>query len=356
MPLASRICALLALASAGCSAQSYVAMMPGVLNAPGNRTLRREILEFGSGSLCRELLARSLPLRFNPDDPALGRFFPRECKVQTLANGDLYVQFAGTGYAWSNLTKRVGFSANATIHYEQDFQLDGSTMYIYFRPARTIAKKFSPLMVEMSVLPDTPLLPFIPGGTPHGFVNQIGEGMLDHQLSEGFTVVRESDGTASFALGTLEPGDKPSEPFEHPGGGRVLHTNERVEIHHGQRDYVGPITVPESGMAIFVTVMVDGAPQVDVQVHARSTSDPWLAEYISKGSATPPPAPAVLDEVATAVLAPAQIFRRAVKVPRGVYFVVLDNTATAGRSAPTGATYDDRAPLVGLAIEVGDAP
>jgi hypothetical protein len=45
-----------------------------------------------------------------------------------------------------------------------------------------------------------------------------------------------------------------------------------------------------------------------------------------------------------------------IRVPKGAYYVVLDNTSTAGKSAPPTTALDDRAALVSLAVELGDAP
>ena len=42
------------------------------------------------------------------------------------------------------------------------------------------------------------------------------------------------------------------------------------------------------------------------------------------------------------------------KLPKGAYYVVIDNTATAGRTQPGGALLDDRAAMVSLAVELGD--
>jgi len=43
-------------------------------------------------------------------------------------------------------------------------------------------------------------------------------------------------------------------------------------------------------------------------------------------------------------------------VPKGEYFVVFDNTSTAGHSAPPAYAGDDRAAAVSFAVEVGDPP
>ena len=113
--------------------QAALAIMPGVLNDPGNLSLRRAILAFGTSSICSEMLRRSVPLRMHEEEPSMGRFFPASCFAQTLQNGNLLVQFSGTGYLWTNVTKRLTFEASSSVEYQQDFLMDVSTLYAYFR-------------------------------------------------------------------------------------------------------------------------------------------------------------------------------------------------------------------------------
>ena len=338
--------------------------MPGVLNDPSNRTLRRELLAFGTGSLCKELLQRSVPLKLGVDDPSLGRFFPRQCNIETLENnGDLYIQLGGLGYGWSNLTKRVGFNASAAVQYEQDFKLDGSTMYIYFRPAAVTAKKFEQLMVEGGALPSGPMGSFLPGGSAQGFVNQVGEGMLAYALGQGFTVIRESDGEVTFSLGYVAPGERPLAPFDPSSSDRELVLNERIEVHDNQRDYVGPFELPDSGMALYVTAVLEGARDIDVMVVQRGQGELWAQQYITTAATGAPPAAPLQNDTITdvgfgvpstgGVVATPQPFRRKLPLPKGSYFIVLDRTATAGNTAPQSVAFDDRAALVNLAVERG---
>ena len=46
--------------------------------------------------------------------------------------------------------------------------------------------------------------------------------------------------------------------------------------------------------------------------------------------------------------------KRAVPVPPGMYYVVFDNTPTAGQVAPPVNALDDRAAVVNYLIEIGD--
>ena len=99
----------LALMTLGASCgQIGIAIMPGVVNNPANSTLRREIFGFAVGELCKEMQKRSIPLKLRDADPSIGRFFPTGCGVQQMPNENLFVQFTGHGYAWTNVTGRMG--------------------------------------------------------------------------------------------------------------------------------------------------------------------------------------------------------------------------------------------------------
>ncbi|MBK6517794.1 MAG: hypothetical protein IPM79_08735 [Polyangiaceae bacterium] len=329
--------------------------MSGVVNAPENRTLRRDIVELGMPEICAEVMSRPVALKLNPDDPALGRFFPARCNAKVQPSGDVVVELAGAGYAWSNLTKRIGFEVAASLDYELDFQLDGSTAYVYFRPKLLASRTFKAMMVEETALPGGALTSILPGETPDAFVARVGDGLLAQMLGEGFTVVREADGDTSFTIGTTQPGDPPIVGFARDDERYDVYANERSEIHVNQRDYLGPINVPPGSDALFLTLAVEGAPQVDVQVYPRTTIEPWLLQYLTQRVASAAPGAPIFDD--TIVPSPAgEPARKIVRVPPGQYFVVLDNTASAGRTAPPPTANDDRAALVHVGVEVGKAP
>ena len=141
------IIACISFLGASCG-QSALGVLPGVVNDPGNLSLRRAIFKYATDQICGEVLRRSLPLALRQDDPAVGRFYPTSCFAQTLANENLLLQFGGYGYAWTNLTKRIGFDASGAVEYDHDFLMDGSTMYVYFRQRSTTAAQFTPKLVE----------------------------------------------------------------------------------------------------------------------------------------------------------------------------------------------------------------
>lgn len=342
--LAILVCSCFVGASCG---QSLLSILPGVVNNPGNLTLRREILAFGIAHMCSEVQKRSVPLKLRPEDPSVGRFYATTCFSQQLQNGNLFVQFGGFGYVWTNLSQRMTFDAGGAVEYDTDFLLDGSTMYVYFREKSTSAATFTTKVVEQPGAASVSGLPLGPNG--QGLANTFGQQILQNEIARGFTVIRDNDGSVQFAIGVIEKGQRPAQtsPYKVTDGGHVLLANERVEIHQNQRDYLGPLEVLD-GKTLSIALAVDGAPGIDALVVPRAIGEAWLKTYTTQAQTTPPPAMPVMDE---AVFSGA-IWRRKLTLPEGLYYLVLDNTATAGKTAPTSFARDDRAAAVSVGVEL----
>ena len=330
--------------------QDFLSVMPGVVNDPKNLSLRRGILSYGQSSLCAEMQRRSVPLRLREGEPAIGRFYPTACFAQQLANQNLFVQISGYGYAWTNLTKRMAFEANGAVEYDHDFQMDGSTMYVYFRQKTTSAVSFKTGLIEQPATAVVSNMPALPGGA--SFADTFGNQILKNEIARGFTVIRDDNGAVEFGLGLIEKGKRPFSPYRVRDSGRVLYANDRTEIHQNQREYAGPFEVVGDDSALYITAQVEGAPAVDVLVVHRGTGDQWLQTYTKQIAPTPLSGLPSLDEPVAA----GPVWKRVVRLPPGLYYVVFDNTAGAGRTAPTTYAYDDRAALVSYAVEMGDAP
>lgn len=351
---------LLAVTSLGASCgQSALSILPGVVNDPSNRTLRREIFGYAVSELCSELQSRSIPLKLRDPDPSIGRFFPSACNVQQMPSENLFVQLLGHGYAWTNVTGRMGFEASAAVEYDQDFLMDGSTMYVYFRQVQTQSRHFQVRMVERGEGSAAGVAGLL-GGSLQAVTQQVGERILDQQLTRGFTVIRESDGTVSFTLGVLDKGQSPLVPFQRGDSDWLLLANDRTELHLEQRDYVGPFTVEDEDDALWLTALVEGAPAVDVLVVPKAVGDTWIQAYETQPAPPPLVGAALVDEVVpvgtTVPGRPPVSWRRALVVPPGSYWVVFDNTSSAGKTTPTPGQLDDRAALVSYAVQLGDRP
>lgn len=343
--------AFFALSFVGASCgQSVLGIMPGVLNDPGNLSLRQAILQFATSSVCAEMLDRSVPIRAHDEEPSMGRFFPASCFAQQLPSGRMLVRFSGAGYLWTNATKRLTFDANGAVEYELDFLMDGSTLYAYFRHKATNEVAFNVKVVESPATGAMLGLP-IPMDAS-SIVRSVAPKLLKAELSRGFTVIREESGSASFGLGVIEKGQKPPAPYATSTTGRLLLANERTEIHQGQRDFTGPYKVTDDGQALYLTVSVDGAPGADVILVPAAIGQAWRDTYITTIATTPPPSPGRVDEP----MVQGVMWRRTVPLPKGSYYVVFDNTATAGRTSLPINPNDDRAAAISYAVELGSAP
>lgn len=329
--------------------QGSLSILPGVVNNPSNLTLRRELLSFGTRQLCAEMRKRSIPLRLRDEDPATGRFYPTSCLAKELANGNMFVQFGGSGFVWTNLTKRMGFEASAAVEYDQDFLMDGGTMYVYFRQRATSAASFTTKLVEQAAAVTAGTLPLAQGSA---YANALGAQIMKTEITRGFTVLREGDGSVQFGLGVIEKGERPRAPYQKEDNGKLLLANERTEIHQNQRDYIGPIEVTDDDQALTLTVAIEGAPAIDVLLVTRAGGEPWLQTYATQPASTPPPLLPLIDEPVFA----GAVWRRTLALPKGLYYLVADNTGTAGRTQPTSYALDDRAALVSYGVELGDAP
>jgi hypothetical protein len=332
----------------GCSPNA-VCKLAGPINDPSNYTLRRNIMSFGLGQFCQQMTTHNAPLKLTPDANVIGRFFPQHCTQQTLANGDLWVQFDGFGYAWTALSKKVTFTAAATIQYNQDFKCaDDNSIYAYFDTRNVSTPDFHIAVMEQ---PIANLMQNVFGPFTESFARQIVSG----QLSQGFTVIQESNGSVDFSVGHLQLGQRPFHPYDQHGASRVTYENLRTEVHTGEREFIGPITVDGSGRAIFMQMHLDGVPAADVFVIPKlQGGDASLQLYYQYGPVGPLASPPIFSDVVQAGVE----YQRAVPLPAGLYYVVIDNTSAAGQAAPPALPFGvgDTAAVVNYAIQLGDAP
>jgi len=289
------------------------------------------------------MLKHNAPLALQQGTPAIGRFFPKACSQQTLQNGDLYVQFSGVGYAWTSLSQRIGFTMGGTVTYEPDFRMDGCTAYAYFPTRQIEGSDFQIRMIEQ------PVANIINQLTPVGA--QFGRELVNAQLAQGFTVIKEGNGNADFGLGMIETGKRPTHPFDVHGSSRITYENARVEVHQNQRDFIGPIVIEENNRGIFVQATLDGAPAIDVIYMRAQEAEPWLEQYMTNGVAGPPPGMPLGGDVLQ--MGP-QPYQRMIPAPPGTYYVVLDNTTTAGQANPAAALLGAPPAAVSYVVEIGD--
>jgi hypothetical protein len=336
--------------SEGCSCNP-ACQFRGTINQPENLSMRKSMLRKGMGDFCKQMTSRNAPLRLSPDSPVIGRFYPKLCNAN---DGDLLnVQFSGFGYAWTNVTKKITFTATAGAGYRYDFQVtegDQCDIYSYFRPARVDTANFQTHRLESQVAS------MFNGLSTMG--NDFGKSTLSKKLQEGFTVIARdgSEANVDFTLGIVPLGKKPFHPYQvERGDGKITYENERTEIHQNQRDFVGPIVIEEEGKAIFLTASVDGIPAIDLLVLRKAEGEASLQYFFEYPQAGPLQGQPMYSQILQAQAVPGNGAMRTIVVPPGTYYVVFDNTPTAGQVAPTINPLDDRAAVVQYLIQIGDA-
>lgn len=331
----------------GCSGQSTLCRFRGTINAPENRTMRRNAMATGLNEFCKQALTRSAPIALSDGAPASGRFFPTSCQQRELDNGDLAVQIGGRGYAFMSLTKKITFEMSGAVQYNQDFLVaqDRCDIYGYFRPRTVTSSDFKVLFVEQ------PAAQLVNQMSNMG--QQIGQQLVGDKLSQGFTVIMLEEGGYDFGFGVVELGKKPFHPLNVQREGRQLIEHTRVEIHSQQRDFVGPIKVEASNSSIYITAQADGGIPVDVILMRKGEGDASLRSYIEQAAIGPLTGTPIWSDVLQSGQAG---FARRIPVPPGMYYVVLDNSSLAGTAAPPATLFDDRAALVDYAIQVGKNP
>jgi len=352
--LAASLTTLFALAAlpscASTSSRTVSILGAGVMNDPSNKSLRFDILKFGLSTFCSEMLKGGAPLKFGDDEPVVGRFFAESCDSQVLdddAHKSFVVQYTGKGYAWTNVTQRLGFTSRGVVEYATDFQLQGGAMYVYFRPRLIDGAAFQTTLVE-SALAQGGMA--IAGVNP----NQLGKHIVESQLRRGFTVIRkDSSGSTDFALGIIPAGEEPFKPFQVKRTEKQILANERTEVHIGQQDYVGAFEVTDSNQALYLTVAVDGAPNADLLVVDKLTGDKLLDSYLHTAGGASLPNPGLLDDTANQK---GGLWQRFVNVEPGRYYLVVDNSAKLGKTAPDTSAKDDAAAKVDYLVLVGDRP
>lgn len=320
---------------------------PGVINDPKNRSLRFDLLKFGLDQFCQQMKERGAPLKLKDDEPVVGRFFADGCNSQIIDEENrksFIVQYSGRGYAWTNVTGRLGFQSAGLIDYSPDFQLVGGAMYVYFRTRNVASASFQTLLVE-SALAKTGLA--VTGTNP----DQIGKSIVESQLQRGFTVIRySSNGETELGLGYIAAGKKPFHPFLVESEDKVTLDNDRTEVHGGQQDFAGGLVVPDDDQELTLTIQVDGAPAVDVLVVQKSNGDQAIDRFVRTPGAFGLPYAPLMDESVTA----GATFTRKVPVPKGTYYLLVDNSAALGKTNPPVVQGDDRAARVDYLVQVGD--
>jgi hypothetical protein len=280
---------------------------------------------FGADRLCPEMLARSAPLRLTPTGNVIGRLFPTACQHRVdEARRTISLDFTGTGYAWTPLAGRVGFSARAGVEYRADFSLEEDATYVWARPERLL---FQPVFQVSSV--ENRLVDWAQQQGPIAYLtNTFGAQVASGQLSSGFTVVRTESGDA-FGLGILQPPQRPPEPLGRGSEERVVVANETTEIRVGQVDFLGPISVVDRDQQVFFQYRLTG-PGAEALIFRRYDADRWREQLEAGAALGPPP----MQAVAGFALSPGGLREQRLPLPPGQYVILVDHTSQVGAVNP----------------------
>ena len=322
----------------------------GLLNAHVNASpeLRWWLFSnFGANHICPEMVKTNAPLTLAPNTPVIGRFFPSQCRSQVSDDRHtVTISFAGTGYAWTPLAQRIGFSASATVEYQMDFRMEDDAIYVWGRPFRIV----QPPNFQVGSI-ENPLFEAA-RRSPVGYLSStFGSQVLESRLGDGFTVVRTDQGDA-FALGILEPPAQPNGPFQATTDGRKVIMNETIQLHHDQVDFLGPFEITDSDEKLFATMQNQG-PAVDVLAYPASVANPWR-DALQRGTPLAQPA---TPPISGFPLQPGVPVARSVPLPPGTYFLVIANSDRVGPLAPPssvlGALGANTA-TISVQIEIND--
>jgi hypothetical protein len=335
--------AVLASGTTACisAGQRTMGMFDGTTNDPGNRGIRKAVMDVGMADFCSQVLGRSVPLALTQGAPAVGRFYPEQCVARHDDNG-LTFSFGGRGYAWTNLSKKVSFASSGTVRYAYDFLMSDSTMYAYFRPREVPRRDFAVRVIEQ------PMASLLNTFTPAA--DQFGQSLMDGKMREGFTVLVEPNGAVDFGFGVVELGQRPVHPFNLPSDGGTVYEHQRIEIHQEERDFVGPIVIHDDGASIEVTAAIDGSPQAEFFVMRAGEGRASLDLYLN----FPQSGPLAGNPIFGDVLNQGMVYKRRIPVAKGSYYVVFDNTSSAGMTSPRGGQGVESTAVVSYALRLGD--
>lgn len=328
----------LAIAGVGCPCVRSV-----VNNSPDIRWFL--FSNFGASKICPEMQKRGVPLKMPQfGNASIGRFFPQQCSVQIQEQRSMIVTMYGTGYANMPMVRRVGFSVSMSVEYQPDFRMEENGLWVWGRFVRFAQQP------DMRIIGVENPIVNMATKTPAGDVASIiGNGIVASEIGRGFTVVRSDDGD-DFAIGHLDPPEKPKRQFQ-PGKDHVLLANDLSEVKPASRDYIGPLEVASSGAALFIRARVNSA-QLQFTVVDRAVGENWRRTYETAIQNGPPPGPVVLHGQMNI-----GDTNFALPVPPGQYYLVVENRAPAPVAAlGMPLPFPETISYIQYGIEVGDKP
>ncbi len=155
-------------------------------------------------------------------------------------------------------------------------------------------------------------------------LNTFGSQIVSSQLAGGFTVVHTDDGD-EFALGQLQPPQRPAKPFA-TDKGKFVFANETTEVHSEQVDFLVRTKLSTAIRRSFCACSIAGRRSMSSSC-IRGTGDLWRSG-LQIGQALAPPSGAPITQFS--LQANADV-RQKIKLPP---VSITSCSTTARRSAP----------------------
>ncbi len=279
---------------------------------------------YGLQRVCPEMLKASVPLRTQEGAPVTGRYFPSSCSASVNdQNRTIIVNIGGSGYTYLPTVKRAGFTLSVSAEYAFDYRFEDEGVWAWGKLHRVAAGPDFRITTMENKLADIAAV-LTPAGPA---ANYVGGQVVTTFLQRGFTVI-ETDQGKEFSLGILPPGRHPLRPIEIDDDDEALvFANETVDVYVGQRDFLGPFEIADEDQVLQLKGSLTGMA-VDLMVFPKHAGDQWREAYQAGTGAAPPLLP-----VAGAVIQPGPVSKR-FKLRPGLYYVVVDNSSTAGQVSP----------------------
>jgi hypothetical protein len=276
---------------------------------------------FGASRICPEMQKRGAPLKLTPDVVS-GRFFPSECQTSVDdATQTVSVHFSGSGYAWTPVAGRIGFSSVVKVEYRPDFFMAEDALYVFARTNRIVE---GPTFAVLSI--ENRMVDWAAQGPAAYLAQTFGQQLVSSKLAEGFTVVRTDTGD-DFTLGILQPPQRPRHPFDTSEEHFII-ANDATEVRVGQADFIGPFEVADTDQVLLLRFRT-GALPMDALVYPRTFADPMRFTYEQGGGLVAPP----VAPGAQWVFQPGEMTHRLV-LPPGQWVLVVDNSDRLGQVSP----------------------
>ncbi len=314
---------------------------------------------YGADRVCQEMTKRGALIQASVPVPgfsnATGRFYPQTCQSQINdAERTLTLWMTGNGFAWTPATQKMSFECTVSVKYKPDFHKSGDSLWVWFDVAEPPpVPQFRIVHVEQAAT-NVALRLY---GVEY-FANALASSFVSGELAKGFTVIQE-ESSQDFSFGRLPAGQRPVHPFDVSGSERFTLLNESMELHGYQQDFLGPFEVDSKNRALFLRMQVTGSP-VDVFVVSRDVGYAWRTQYQS--TSPPPPPPTGAPIVQQLQVVPGTPFSAWVPVQKGLYYIVVDNSASAGALRPFAKLPTPFDPAIGLSsqldylVQVGERP